>query len=126
MIIGIGTDLVEIERIRKACLREAFLVCCFTEKEREGISGFSVKLAGNFAVKEAVAKVFGTGFRGFRPGDIEVLRDEWGKPYVNLYRGAKKEAEKLGVRKIFVSITNTKQFAAAFAVGEGGEEGCSI
>ena len=80
MIYGIGTDLVEIERIKKACMKEAFLVRCFTPREIELFEGNMVKAAGNFAVKEAVSKALGTGFRGFWPSDIEVLRDELGNP----------------------------------------------
>ena len=78
-------------------------------------------LAGTFAVKEAVAKVFGTGFRGFELKDVEVLRDELGKPYVVLHGNAKLLAEEKRIRKIEVSISNTKEHAMAFAVGEGDE-----
>ena len=55
------------------------------DKERELIGGHPQKAAGNFAVKEAISKVFGTGVRGFGLKDIEVLRDPRGKPYVILY-----------------------------------------
>lgn len=119
MIIGVGTDMIEIERVRKACGKQAFFTRCFSVREQEMIRGQMEKAAGNFAVKEAVAKVFGTGFSGFRPGDIEVLRDERGKPYVNLLRGAKEAAVSAGIVKIHVSITNTDCYAVAFAVGEG-------
>ena len=102
MIYGIGTDLVEIERIKKACMKEAFLVRCFTPREIELFEGNMVKAAGNFAVKEAVSKALGTGFRGFWPSDIEVLRD----------------AQEMGIKKWHVSITNTKELAQAFVVGE--------
>lgn len=78
-------------------------------------------LAGNFAVKEAVAKAFGTGFRSFMPGDIEVLRDKLGKPYVVLYGGAKEMAEEMGMRVIHASISNTLEYALGFVVGEGEE-----
>ena len=88
MILGVGTDLVEIDRMRKACEKEYFVSRTFTEAESRQAGGSASKLAGSFAVKEAVAKVFGTGFRTFMPGDIEVLRDELGKPYVRLYGGA--------------------------------------
>lgn len=120
MIIGIGTDLIEIERIKKACDKEAFLLRVYTEEECRQAGKSRSRLAGNFAVKEAVSKVLGTGFRSFGPKEIEVLRDELGKPYVKLYGGAKALAEKLGIQKIHVSITNTKDAAAAFAVGESG------
>lgn len=119
MITGVGTDLIEIERVKKACKTEAFLLRIYTEQECRQAGGNAARLAGNFAVKEAVAKVFGTGFRGFEPRDIEVLRDELGKPYVNLYGKAKEMAEELGVRRLFVSISNTALYASAYAVGEG-------
>ena len=53
------------------------------------------------------------------PGDIEVLRDELGKPYVNLYGRARKTAEEKGILRLEVSISNTREYAMAFAVGEG-------
>lgn len=81
--------------------------------------GNAARLAGNFAVKEAVAKVFGTGFRTFGPREIEVLRDELGKPYVMLYGKAEETAKRLGIKKLFVSISNTAVYASAYAVGEG-------
>ena len=119
MILGVGTDLVEIERIRKACERDSFVVRTFTETECRQAGGHASKFAGSFAVKEAVAKALGTGFRTFMPIDIEVIRDELGKPCVRLYRGAKKLAEELGAVRIEVSISNTETLAMAFAVAEG-------
>ena len=100
MIIGIGTDLIEIARVRKACEKQAFLTRVYTEKERRQAGGNVSKLSGDFAVKEAVAKAFGTGFRKFMPIDIEVLRDEFGKPCVILHGGAKELAEELGIKRI--------------------------
>ena len=119
LILGVGTDLVEIDRMRKACEKEYFVSRTFTEAESRQAGGSASKLAGSFAVKEAVAKVFGTGFRTFMPGDIEVLRDELGKPYVRLYGGALEQFEKMGMEQIHVSISNTNGLAMAFAVGEG-------
>lgn len=121
MIIGVGTDLIEIERIKKACEKEAFLMRVYTEEERRQAGENITRLAGDFAVKEAVSKVFGTGFRKFGPQEIEVLRDELGKPWVRLYREAEKTAKALKIKKIHVSITNTGSLAAAYAVGEGEE-----
>lgn len=119
MIIGIGTDLIEIERIRKACTKEAFLSRIFTEEECRQAGENYVRLAGSFAVKEAVSKVLGTGFRTFWPTEVEVLRESSGRPYVRLYGGARALSDQLGIQRIHVSITNTKTMAAAFAVGEG-------
>ena len=118
MIAGIGTDLVEIERIRKACAKQAFLVRCFRLEERTFFGSRYEKAAGNFAVKEAVAKALGTGFRTFMPSDIAVLREESGRPYVVLYNGAKTLAEERGITHIHVSITDTQEYAQAFAVAE--------
>ena len=63
--------------------------------------------------------MFGTGFSGCFPRDIEILRNDKGAPYVNLYRGAKEIAEGLGITSIQISITNTSDLAVAFAVGIG-------
>ena len=119
MLIGVGCDLIEIERVKKACEKEAFLTRIYTERERRQAKGDPRVLAGTFAVKEAVAKVFGTGFRDFMPVHVEVLRDPLGKPYVVLHAGAEMKAEELGIRTIEVSISDTKDHAMAFAVGEG-------
>ena len=122
MIIGIGNDLVAVERVAKACEKEGFLKRTFTDKEIEVFRNKPPSLAGNFAVKEAVSKCFGTGFRGFELTDIEVLRDDNGKPYVNLYNGAKYIYDRFYGKKIFVSISNTEEYAMAMAVFEGDEE----
>lgn len=118
MITGIGIDLIEINRVVQACQNEKFLKRYYTEKEIELIRADIKKAADNFAVKEAVSKMLGTGFRGFTPIDIEVLRNASGKPYVNLYGGADKAARQQDTTIIHVSITNTKDYANAFAVGE--------
>ena len=118
MIVGIGNDLIAVERVAKACEKEAFLTRTFTAREIEAFRHKPQSLAGNFAVKEAVSKCFGTGFRGFELTDIEVLREENGKPYVNLYNGAKYIFNTLKATNIFVSISNTQEFAMATAVIE--------
>ncbi|NLJ97572.1 MAG: holo-ACP synthase [Clostridiales bacterium] len=118
MIIGIGIDLIEIDRVTKACEKEGFLKRCFTEDEIKLIGGKWSKAAGNFAVKEAVSKMFGTGFRGISLREIEVLRDKLGKPYVNLYGKAAEYAKQQGITRVHVSITNTKEYANAFVIGE--------
>ena len=119
MLTGVGCDLIEIERMKKACEKEAFLLRVYTEEERRQADGRISVLAGTFAVKEAVAKVLGTGFRTFMPKDVEVLRDELGKPYVVLYGNAEKIACEKQIKRIKVSISDTAQYAMAFAVGEG-------
>lgn len=118
MITGVGVDLIEVGRVVKACEKEGFLTRCFTDKEIDLIKSNLKIAADNFAVKEAVAKMLGIGFSGFGPIDIEVLRDESGRPFVNLSGEAARLARKQGVAKIHVSISNTKEYANAFAVGE--------
>ena len=119
MIIGIGNDMIEIERVRRACKKATFLTRYFTTKEINSFGEKVISLAGNFCVKESVAKAFGTGFRGFSPIDIEVLRDELGKPYVVLYGKADEVAIGLGIKKIHVTISNLKEMAEAVVVLEG-------
>jgi phosphopantethiene--protein transferase domain len=118
VITGIGVDLIETERIISACTKEGFLKRCFTEEEIKFIENNWQRAAGNFAAKEAVVKMFGTGFRKISPKDIEVLRDSLGKPYVNLYGKAAELAKEQRISAIHVSITNTKDYANAFVIGE--------
>jgi holo-[acyl-carrier protein] synthase len=118
MIYGIGIDLVEIVRVVKACEKQAFITRIFTLKEQELFGKDLKKAASNFAVKEAVVKMFGTGFRQIQPIHIEVLRDDRGKPYINLYEAALDFAKKEGITKIHVTITNTRDYASVYVVGE--------
>ena len=88
-IFGIGIDIIEINRIENVLERTPrFLERNFTEKEIDYFKQKNFKsesIAGNFASKEAISKAIGTGIRGFRLKDIEILRDELGKPIVNTY-----------------------------------------
>ncbi len=120
MITGIGVDLIEVDRVVQACQKESFLKRYYTQREIELVKPDIRKAADNFAVKEAVAKMFGTGFRSFSPIDIEVLRNPEGKPYVILYGKAEEIANQHGITAIHVSISNTKDYANAFVVGEAG------
>ncbi len=118
MIYGIGNDIIEIERIKKACENESFLNRCFTPREIELFAGKPQSLAGNFAGKEAGVKGMGTGVRGFMTGSLEILRDELGKPYANVYGDAKKICDKIGISRFHISISHSKDYAAAVAVAE--------
>ena len=118
MIYGIGNDIIEIERVMKACSKESFLKRVYTDSERREALTHRRRLAGDFAVKEAVSKALGTGFAGFAPSEIEVLRDEYGKPYVKLYDRAAALAEEAGISRIHVSISDISGLVCAFAVAE--------
>lgn len=117
MIKGVGTDIIEIERISNAS--DSFFKRIFTDRELSYFHGRNYEtLAGSFAVKEAVAKALGTGFRGFSPKEIEVLRDNMGKPYVVLYADAQNLFNQLGGKAVYVSISHSKTNAIGFAVIE--------
>lgn len=121
MILGVGTDIIEIERIKKAIERTPkFLEKTFTEKEIELFKNKAMKaesIAGNFAAKEAISKAIGRGFRGFAFNDLEVLRDELGKPIVNISDKVKEFLEYEEV--IFhISISHNKTCAIAFVTME--------
>lgn len=121
MITGIGTDIIEIYRIENAVKRTtSFIDKVFTCKEKDYFKSKNFKaevMAGNFAAKEAVSKALGTGFRGFGLLDIEILRDEKGKPIVNL---SDKICEILSLSnfKIHVSISHSRENAIAYAILE--------
>lgn len=119
MIVGIGTDLIEINRVLKACEKDSFRNKIFTQNEIELCKSHKVRFVDNFAVKESVSKMLGTGFGRIKPIEIEVLRDCKGKPYVNLYGESLKKAKALNISNILVTISNTKDYSLAFVVGEG-------
>ena len=116
MILGVGTDILEILRMERLQDSSAAAEKIFTEEERRQSEGKVSRLAGDFSVKEAVSKALGTGIRGFSLLDIEVLRDELGKPYVKLYGNAKKIFLRLGGSRLEVSISNTATLVIATAV----------
>jgi holo-[acyl-carrier protein] synthase len=124
VIVGMGIDIAEVERIRGAIERhgEVFLRRIFTVKEREYCERFKNKYeryAGRFAVKEAAMKALGTGWsRGVRWVDIEVVRQKGGRPTLALDGEARKIGEKLGVKSIALSITHTASQAYAQVIFE--------
>ena len=91
----------------------------YTEAQQILIEKRKSCAATNFAGKEAVVKAFGTGFLNCMPGDIEILRDEYGKPYVNLLNKAKNIAKEKGITKIHISLSDTDTLATAYVVAEG-------
>ena len=121
MIIGIGTDIVEIDRIEKAISNKAFLDKIYTEDEIISFKSSIQSLAGAYSAKEACSKALGTGFRSFMPKDIEVRKDELGKPYIVMYKGAKDLCEQLKVSNIQLSISHCKNYALAYVLLESEE-----
>ena len=124
MIIGLGIDLEEVERVQGAIERqgERFLKRIYTAKERAYCEQFKDKyerFAGRFAVKEAAMKALGTGWsRGVRWVDIEVVRLPGRRPTLELKGEARKIADKLGVKNIAISISHTSKQAWAQVIFE--------
>ena len=120
MIVGIGNDIIEIERIEKAILREGFKNKVYTQKELKNIEkrGNRVETyAGIFSAKEAISKAIGTGVREFSLTDLEILNDDLGKPYVvvsekldKILRNKKEDYQ------IEISISHSKKYAIAMAI----------
>lgn len=115
----IGTDIIEIARIRQATDRwgERFLHRIYTEPELNLYGRSHQALAARFASKEAVMKLLGTGTKGVGWRDIETLSYPSGKPLIKLYGRAQNEANKLGIKEIDVSLAHSKEHAIAAAIG---------
>ena len=123
MIVGIGNDIVEIERIKMASSRtktflDKLLTCVESSRVIKDSKPNMESVAGIFAAKEAVSKALGTGFVTFGLKDIEVLKDEKGKPSVKLYGGAELIAKEMDITHIHVSISHSKTYATAIAIAE--------
>ena len=119
MIIGIGTDIIEIERVRRAVGSEHFKKKVFTENERNYCESRGVQSAASyaarFAAKEAFFKALGTGiFTSLT--EVEVLNNASGQSQIFLSGNAKTFAENLGVKNIFVSLSHCREYATAFVI----------
>ena len=122
MIIGVGVDTVEIDRIGEVVGRQGdrFLARVFTEEELREANGRLDRLAGRFAAKEAVLKVLRTGLaKGISWQDVSISSGEAGEPMVALSGEAEAIAKKMGIEKVHLTITHDSVRAIAFAVGEG-------
>ncbi len=120
MIKGIGTDIIEISRIKNSMDNPRFLEKNFTVSENEYFMKKKMNpqtVAASFCAKEAFSKALGTGISGFSFKDIEVLHNELGAPYIKLYNNAKE----LCVNKnIHLSLSHSQKYATAVVVIEEG------
>lgn len=117
-MIRCGTDILEIDRIKKSIKSPKFLARVFSPAELKYFSNKSFNpstITANFCAKEALSKALGTGFRGFSLSDISVLRDSMGAPYFILTGNAKKivTQEKF---KLSVSLSHSKEYATAVVI----------
>lgn len=109
----IGTDIIELEKIKHHSKRDYFMNKVFTSKELEYFKKKKdiAHIGTTFAAKEAVFKALGTGWIDGK--EIEILRNRSGKPSVKLYGRLR---NKLREKKIMLSLSYTKDYAVAFAV----------
>jgi len=129
MIGGLGTDIVEISRIREMLERHGsyFVDRCFTRDEIEYATKHrdpTLRYAGRWAAKEAVVKVLGTGFvQGITFHDVEVVSLHTGQPTVRLSGRAAEIAAEQGIVQILLSISHAREYAVATAIGLTGAAG---
>ena len=125
MIVGVGVDIAEIDRIEAAARRhgQAFLERVFTPAEITYCERHKKKFeryAGRFAAKEAAMKALGTGWRkGVRWRDIEVKNQPGGKPVISFAGVTGEHAARLGAKRYSVSITHSGNLAFAQVILEG-------
>ena len=125
MILGVGIDIIEVERIRashekfgerflKRILRPEEIAYCLSHAQPAPF------LAARFSAKEAISKAFGTGIgRQLGWQDMEVRKKESGQPYVVLHDGGEILFKQLQGRALHLSLTHTNVYASATAVLEG-------
>ena len=124
MILGIGTDILNTQKLYEGSLSpsDPFLQKTYTEAERAEAAGredpFSC-YATRFAGKEAVFKAFRAHPDAMRLNEIEILGGSNGAPFVNLYGKAKEMAAHMGVAAVHLSLSYDLPYVVAFAVLEG-------
>lgn len=128
--VAIGVDIIEIGRIKRTLdhFGDRFLNRVYTERERERYRHRISELAARFAAKEATSKALGTGIRGIRWREMEILPNRRGKPVLVLHGQAAERAKQLGFTDFSVSLTHSRSDAMAFVVAikgdSAGGDGC--
>lgn len=121
MIVGIGNDIIEIDRVKSAIENQHFIERSFTEKEIKYCESRKGQKAASYAVrfagKEAFFKAVGTGIVT-NLTDVEILNDELGCPHIELHNKALSLLEKLNGKNIFISLSHSKNYATAICVIE--------
>ncbi len=123
MILGIGIDVIQVERIRRWAsipgLYERYFHPQELETARKNGQNAVLSLAARFAAKEAFGKALGTGLYGIQLRDINVVNDPHGKPELLLEGKALEIFRQLGGKKVHVSLTHEEDYALAMVVLEG-------
>lgn len=126
MVLGIGTDLAEVDRIQHSIDRygDRFLRRIYTPGEQAYASSkanAAERFAARFAAKEAGMKAIGTGWRrGVTWRDFEVVNQKSGRPTLRLTGVALQIANDMGVKRISISLTHTAAIAFAVVIIEDG------
>lgn len=123
MIIGIGTDIIEVARMeRQLSANQAFGNKLFTQAEIAYAEPKATRYqhyAARFAAKEAFFKALGTGYRfGMSFHEIEVVNDALGKPVIVVHGNVKAYVEKLEIKHMHLTLSHVKEMACAFVVLE--------
>ena len=120
MIVGIGNDIIEIERVEKAISTEGVKAKVYTQREIENIikrGNRTETYAGIFSAREAISKAIGTGVREFSLTDLEILNDDLGKPYVIVSDKLNKIIQRKKENyQIEIAISHSKKYATAMAI----------
>ena len=126
MIIGLGTDLVEVGRMSKAYAKFGDRLCAkiLTDEELDKIRGntgtIGQYLASRFAAKEAAVKALGTGFsRGIGPKCVEIYSNAAGRPFLRFAGPALEFAQGMNIGAIHLSISHERSIAFAAVILEG-------
>lgn len=117
-LVTTGIDVIEIARIQRTLddFGDRFLRRVYTDYERERYRDRVPELAARFAAKEATSKALGTGIRGVRWREMEVVSNRRGKPILVLHGQAAERAARLGLFAFDVSLTHSRTEAIAFVV----------
>lgn len=123
MIIGVGIDIIEVERVYEKILRrDAFKELVFSQAEIdfcESSSNPAENYAARFAAKEAFLKATGQGLLlGHELRDIEVVPDSLGKPQLKLHHDFGRIANEKGWNNFHVSLSHVKSMASAVVIIE--------
>jgi len=116
--LSCGVDVVELERFARILKvgGQQFLNRVYTEAELAFCAGRLPQLAARFAGKEAISKTLGTGIRGIHWRDLEVLSDQYGRPFVSLYGCAAARAKQMQLFTWTISLSHSPTFVIAFVL----------
>ncbi|WP_276929396.1 holo-ACP synthase [Herbinix luporum] len=126
MIKGIGTDILEINKLypiiqQEDYINDSFIRKVFTDKEIELAESRPIPVncyATRFSGKEAVFKALGVSSDSLRLNEIEILSDKNGKPYVNLLGKAARIAKEKEITQILISLSYDNKYSMAFCIAQ--------